>query len=191
MTAPAPLGVHTLPGGQSVGALRPPGVPGAPDCTVLTDPVRVGNGHVLAELADRAVAGRHTLLVGPEGVGKTRLLEALARVAEGRTVVLDGQAQRLARRATVQMPQTPGRAFTLVYVAEAGPPGRLVGALADAFHTLGVLALPGIPPAMRAGACAELDAAEVRKLLRTTADRERAVIDSLQDLAHAGARRAS
>ena len=198
-TLPAPLGslprtgsgVHTLPGGQSVGALGPTGlraagVPGAPDCTVLTDPVRVGNGHLLAELADRAVAGRHTLLVGPEGVGKTRLLEALARVAEGNTVVLDGDAQRRARRATVAMPQGSGRAFTLVYVAEAGPPSRLVGALTEAFHALGVLALPGIPPAMRAGACAELDAAEVRKLLRTTADREAAVIESLTDLAAGG-----
>ena len=198
-TLPAPLGslprtgsgVHTLPGGQSVGALGPTGlraagVPGAPDCTVLTDPVRVGNGHLLAELADRAVAGRHTLLVGAEGVGKTRLLEALARVAEGNTVVLDGDAQRRARRATVAMPQGSGRAFTLVYVAEAGPPSRLVGALTEAFHALGVLALPGIPPAMRAGACAELDAAEVRKLLRTTADREAAVIESLTDLAAGG-----
>jgi energy-coupling factor transporter ATP-binding protein EcfA2 len=175
-----------LPGGQSVGALRPAGVPGAPDCTVLTDPVRVGNGHLLAELADRAVAGRHTLLIGPEGVGKTRLLEALARVAEGTTVVLDGDAQRRARRATVQMPQQPGRAFTLVYVAEAGPPSRLVGALTDAFHALGVLALPGVPVAMRAGACAELTPAEVRKLLRTVDDRQAALVESLSDLAGGG-----
>ena len=104
--------------GQSVGALRPVGVPGAPDCTVLTDPIRLGNGHVLAELVDRAVLGRHTLLMGDEGVGKTRLLEDLAAVVSGRRVLLDGAAQTRARRKYVQMPQTPGEAYTLVYVAD-------------------------------------------------------------------------
>ena len=172
--------------GQSVGALRPVGVPGAPDCTVLTDPIRLGNGHVLAELVDRAVLGRHTLLMGDEGVGKTRLLEDLAAVVSGRRVLLDGAAQTRARRKYVQMPQTPGEAYTLVYVAEAGPNGRLVDALAKAFHQLGILALPGIPPQMRAGACDEYDWAEVKKLLRTVDERQTAVVESLHDLAGGG-----
>ena len=172
--------------GAAVGALRPAGVPGAPDCTVLTDPIRLGNGHVLAELVDRAVLGRHTLLMGAEGVGKTRLLEDLAAVVAGRRVLLDGAAQARARRKYVQMPQTPGEAYTLVYVAEAGPNGRLVDALAKAFHGLGILALPGIPPQMRAGACDEYDWAEVKKLLRTVDERQTAVVESLHDLAGGG-----
>ncbi|MEL6615320.1 MAG: AAA family ATPase [Bacteroidota bacterium] len=188
MTWPDPVGLApvTLPQrGVSVGDLRASGVPGAPDCTVLTDPVRLGNGHVLAALASRALTGRHTLLLGDEGVGKTRLLEDLAAAVAGRTIVLDGAAQRVARRQTVSMPQGDG-ALALIYVAEAGPPGRVTDSLARALHTLGVLALPGVPPQMRRGVCAEYDWAEVRKLLRTVEERERAVVESLADLAHGG-----
>ena len=173
-------------GPLAVGSLRPVGVPGAPDCTVLTDPVRVGHGAVLAELVDRAARGRHTLLVGDEGVGKSRVLADLAAVVAGRRVALGPADQQRVRRQAVSMPQDPDRAFTLVYVPEAGPPSRLVTALLDAFHQLGILALPDIPPEMRAGACAELDAAEVRKLLRTTDERQIALVQSLHDLAGGG-----
>lgn len=182
----APISRPAAAPGTAVGSLRPVGVPGAPDCTVLTDPIRLGNGHVLAELADRAVLGRHTLLVGAEGVGKTRLLESLAAVVAGRRILLDGAAQKRARRQYVEMPQTPHEAYTLVYVAEAGPHGRLVDSLAEAFHTLGILALPGIPPEMRAGACAEYTWPEVKKLLRTLDERQQAVVESLHGLAGGG-----
>ena len=183
---PDALAASVQASGQSVGALRPVGVPGAPDCTVLTDPIRLGNGHVLAELVDRAVLGRHTLLRADEGIGKTRLLEDLAAVVAGRRVLLGPAAQKRARRKYVEMPQTPGEAYTLVYVAEAGPNGRLVDALAQAFHDLGILALPGIPPEMRAGACDEYAWAEVKKILRTVDERQQAVIESLHDLAGGG-----
>ena len=173
-------------GSVSPAALRPLGVPGAPDCTVLTDPIRLGNGHALAALVDRVALGRHTLLLGDEGVGKTRLLEDLAAVVAGRTVLLDGDAQRRVRRQTVTMPQTPHEAFTLVYIPEAGPHGRLVDALARAFHELGILALPDVPAQMRAGACAEVDWAEVKKSLRTVDERQAAVVESLHSLAHGG-----
>ena len=173
-------------GGAAVGLLRPAGIPGAPDCTVLTDPIRLGHGHVLAELVDRAVLGRHTLIIGDEGVGKTRLLEDLAAVVAGRRVLLDGAAQRIARRKYVQMPQGEHEAFTLVYVAEAAPHGRLVDQLAQAFHELGVLALPGVPADLRAGACAEYEWLEVKKILRTVDERQQAVIESLHDLAGGG-----
>ena len=188
-TAPPRLPAITRPDGghgRGAGALRPLGVPGAPDCTVLTDPIRLGNGHVLASLVDRAVFGRHTLLLGPEGVGKTRILEDLAAVVSGRRILLDGDAQRRVRRTTVTMPQGAGEAFTLVYVAEAGPHGRLVDSLAQAFHDLGILALPDVPLAMRAGACAETAWPEVKKVLRTVDDRQQAVVASLHDLAEGG-----
>jgi hypothetical protein len=84
------------------------------------------------------------------------------------------------------MPQTHGEAYTLVYVAEAGPNGRLVDALAKAFHELGILALPGIPTEMRAGACDEYAWSEVKKLLRTVDERQQAVVESLHDLAGGG-----
>ena len=186
VSRPAGLRSDALAPGLAVGSLRPVGVPGAPDSTVLTDPVRVGHGAVLAELVDRAARGRHTLLVGDEGVGKSRLLADLAAVVSGRRVALDPADQRRVRRQSVSMPQDPDQAFTLVYVPEAGPPSRLVAALVDAFHELGILALPGVPPEMRAGACAELDAAEVRKLLRTTDERQAALVQSLHDLAGGG-----
>ncbi len=189
-TAPAPrtstIARSPLAGGGAVGSLRPHGVPGAPDCTVLTDPIRLGNGEVLAELVDRTKMGRHTLLIGDEGVGKTRLLEDLAAVVEGRRVLLGPKEQRAAGRKYVTMPQTPGEAYTLVYVAEAGPHGRLVDALARAFHELGILALPGIPLDMRAGACAEYEWPEIKKILRTVDDRQQAVVESLHDLAGGG-----
>ena len=137
ISRPDALAASVLASGQAVGALRPIGVPGAPDCTVLTDPIRLGNGHVLAELVDRAMLGRHTLIMGSEGVGKTRILEDLVAVVAGRRVGLDGAAQKRARRKYVEMPQGAGEAYTLVYVAEAGPNGRLVDALARAFHVSG------------------------------------------------------
>ena len=167
-------------------SLRAAGVPGAPDCTVLTDPIRIGGGVALATLVDRAAQGRHTLLIGPEGVGKSRLLADLAAVAAGRRVLLGPHAQRIARRRTVALPQDPDRAFTVVYVPEAGPHGRLVDALARAFHALGVLALPDVPPALRAGACAEYSWSEVKKMLRTVDERQTAVVQSLHDLAENG-----
>ena len=181
----------SLDAGRSLGALRPAGlrpvgVPGAPDCTVLTDPIRIGHDLALVELVDRALAGRHTLLVGPEGVGKTRLLDELAAVVAGRRVLLDPDAQRRARRQAVAMPQDPDGAFTLITVPEAGPQSRLVDALARAFHELGILALPGIPPELRAGACAEYAWPEVKKILRTLDERQGAVLDSLLDLAGGG-----
>jgi len=166
--------------------LRPQGVPGAPDCTVLTDPVRFGHGGLLAELAERTKLGRHTLLLGAEGVGKTRILEDLAAVVAGQKVLLDPSEQKAARRKYVTMPQKPGEAYTLVYVAEAGPHGRLVDSLAKAFHELGILALPGIPVEMRAPACAEYEWDEVKKILRTVNDRQEAVVASLHDLAGGG-----
>ena len=186
ISRPDALAASVLASGQAVGALRPVGVPGAPDCTVLTDPIRLGNGHVLAELVDRAMLGRHTLLRGAEGVGKTRILEDLVAVVAGRRVLLDGAAQKRARRKYVEMPQGAGEAYTLVYVAEAGPNGRLVDALARAFHELGILALPGIPPQMRAGACDEYEWAEIKKILRTVDERQQAVVESLHDLAGGG-----
>ena len=175
-------------GGVAVGpdGLRTAGPADLPDHTVLTDPVRVGHGRALAELVARAARGRHTLLVGDEGVGKTRLLQELAAVVAGRRAVLDPADQRATRRQAVALPQDAERAFTLVFVPEAGPPSRLVNALTDAFHALGVLALPGVPVAMRAGACAELTPAEVRKLLRTVDDRQAALVESLSDLAGGG-----
>jgi hypothetical protein len=167
-------------------AARPLGVPGAPDCTVLTDPVLVGRGALLAELVARARLGRHTLLVGDEGIGKTRLLVEVAAVAAGKRVLLDAEAQHAARTRTVTLPQAPREAFTMVYVPEAGPAGRLAEALTRALHALGLLALPDIPPEMRAGACREYDWKEVRKLLPTIEERERAVLVSLHDLAGGG-----
>ena len=170
----------------AVGSIRPQGVPGAPDCTVLTDPVRFGHGDLLAELAERTKLGRHTLLLGAEGVGKTRILEDLAAVVAGQRVLLDPSEQKTARCKYVTMPQAPGEAYTLIYVAEAGPHGRLVDALAKAFHALGILALPGIPVEMRAPACAEYEWDEVKKILRTVNDRQEAVVASLHDLAGGG-----
>ncbi|OZC01384.1 hypothetical protein [Rubricoccus marinus] len=172
--------------GPGAARLRPQGVPGAPDCTVLTDPIRFGHGELLAELAERTKVGRHTLLIGAEGIGKTRILEDLAAVVAGHKVLLDPAEQKTVRRRYVTMPQKRGEAYTLVYVAEAGPHGRLVDSLAEAFHELGILALPGIPLPMRAAACAEYAWAEVKKLLRTVADRQEAVVASLHDLAGGG-----
>ena len=176
----------------STALLRSPAPPlphsgpaGSPSPTVLTDPVLLGRGALLADLAERARLGRHTLLLGDEGVGKTRLLEELAALAAGKRVLLDAEAQRAARRTHAALPQGPDRLRT-IYVAEAAPAGRLTDTLAKALHALGALALPGIPPEMRAGACAEYAWKEVRKLLPTVEDRERAVLDGLAGLARGG-----
>jgi hypothetical protein len=162
------------------------GVPGSPTCTVLTDPIMIGRGVQLDELVQRARAGRHTLLIGDEGTGKTRVIEELARVVAGRRVRLDPDAQRATRRTWFTMPQQPDQAFTLVYVAEAAPQGRLVDTVARAFHRLGIFALPDVPAALRAAACAEYDWPEVKKLVKTVDERQQAVVASLDDMAEGG-----
>jgi hypothetical protein len=169
-----------------VGPLPQMQIPGTPTCTVLTDPILIGHGAQLDELARRSRQGRHTLLIGSEGVGKSRIIEEFARIVGGRRVRLGPDAQRQTRRKYVAMPQKPGEAYTLVYVAEAAPQGRLVDTLAQAFHQLGILAIPDVPAAMRAAACAEYSWAETKRLMRTVDERQRAVLTSLSELAEGG-----
>ena len=169
-----------------VGPLPTMQIPGSPTCTVLTDPIMIGHGVELDELAQRSVRGRHTLLIGDEGTGKSRVIEELARVVGGQRVRLDPDAARTTRRKWVTMPQKDGQAYTLVYVAEAAPQGRLVDTLAQAFHQLGILAIPDVPASLRAAACAEYDWPETKKLMRTVDERQKAVLVSLSDLAADG-----
>ena len=169
-----------------VGPLPTMQIPGSPTCTVLTDPIMIGHGVQLDELARRSVQGRHTLLIGDEGTGKSRIIEEFARIVGGQRVRLGPDAAKKTRRKWVTMPQKDGQSYTLVYVAEAAPQGRLVDTLAQAFHQLGILAIPDVPASMRAAACAEYDWPETKKLMPTVDVRQKAVLASLSELAADG-----
>ena len=124
--------------------------------------------------------------MGDEGVGKTRILEDLVAVVAGRRVLLDGHAQKRARRKYVEMPQAPGEAYTLVYVAEAGPNGRLVDALARPSTSSASSPCPASRPRCAPGPVTSTTWAEVKKILRTVDERQQAVVESLHDLAGGG-----
>ena len=145
--------------------------------TPLTDPLLVGRGVLLADVCRRVEAGRHVLLVGEAGVGKTRLLQEICTIAAGTPFALTADEARRARRKQATL-----AGVTAVYVPEAGPQGRFVDTLCQALLDLGALALPDVPLDFREAACGEYDWKEVKKALPTVADREAALITSMEEL---------
>lgn len=143
----------------------------------MTDPLLVGRGVLLVELCRRVQAGRHVLLVGEAGVGKTRLLEELCAIAAGTPFPLTADEARAARRKEAVL-----AGVTAVYVPEAGPQGRFVDALGQALLSRGALALPDVPPHFRQAACTEYDWKEVKKAVPTVAEREQMLMQSMEEL---------
>ena len=143
----------------------------------LTDPLLVGRGTLLADVCRRLEAGRHVLLVGEAGVGKSRLLRQVETIAGGVPFALAPDEAIKARCARAAL-----AGLTVLHVPEAGPQGRLVDTLGQGFLALGLLALPDVPADYRAAACSEYDWKEVKKMLPTVADREAALLESLAAL---------
>lgn len=143
----------------------------------LTDPALVGRGILLADLCHRLQAGRHVLLVGPAGIGKSALLQHLAAIASGTPFPLTPDEARAARRQSATL-----TGLTPVLVPDVAPAGRFLETLLQALLSLGALALPGVPPPFRAAACATYSWPEVKRLLPTAAEREAALLESLEAL---------
>ncbi len=117
------------------------------------------------------------LLTGDAGVGKSRLIGQIKTMAGGTPLALTPDEARGARCKWAVLEN-----LTAIYVPEAGPQGRFVDALGQAFLDLGVLALPDVPPDYRKAACAEYEWKEIKKMLPTVADREAVLLESVSEL---------
>ena len=91
--------------------------------TVLTDEILVGRDALTAEVLDRVAAARHVLLVGPPGVGKSRLLQSVHSVCSGTTLLLDPRTARRRRRLAVRLRTD---AFTVFFLRDTAPLGSLL-----------------------------------------------------------------
>jgi hypothetical protein len=91
----------------------------------------LGRGEELARLVHTLARGRHTLLVGAKGVGKSRLMrEAVSVLAGTRPLIThSGRLERTTRRTIILM--------------HCAPLGDLTRELLQALHASGTLALDG------------------------------------------------
>jgi len=91
----------------------------------------IGRTRELAQLVHNLARGRHTLLIGPKGVGKTHLMREAVSVLTGERALI-GQSGRLEKTTR----------HTLV-LTRCAPLGDMLRELLQNLHTQGTLALPG------------------------------------------------
>ncbi len=87
----------------------------------------VGRGREVESVVAAVGAGRHLLLEGPPGTGKTTLLRALAEALDVPLVVVEGSAELTPARFAGQF--DPARVLAEGYAADAFVPGPLVEAM--------------------------------------------------------------
>ena len=153
--------------------------------TVLSDPILLGRDDVLVEVIARVRTGRHVLLVGEAGLGKSRLLEEVYAIAQGQTFLLSPESARRKRRLTLGVPEG---SFTPFYVRESSPMSSLLDEMMDHLAGLGRLAIPKqdapgyVETALWPAVCEECSRKDLLRLYRTARDRREAILHSLHHL---------
>ncbi|GAB5520948.1 MAG: hypothetical protein RhofKO_31990 [Rhodothermales bacterium] len=149
--------------------------------SVLTDPICLGRDVCLAAVLDRVRQGRHVLLVGDTGIGKSRVIRDVYRIAQGARLPVAPEAAAACRRLTLDL---PADRLTPLYIVQAVPLSALAESLMFALAARGRLALPattgdGYQPSPAWTASAMLSRTDIRKLYRTARDRRHALLHSL------------
>ena len=151
----------------------------------LTDPIMLGRNDVLTDVIDRMRDGRHTLLLGHPGMGKSRIIEEVYAVMKGRTVLLDPITAKRKRRLNVCM--NPDR-ITPFLIREPAPMSSLVDEMLYALHDRGLLAIPNenptadeiyLPPSCWPDSCRNMLRKDVKKLYGSARERREAILHSL------------
>ena len=125
---------------------------------VRQDTEFLGRGEELYQLIRNLVRGRHTLITGPKGIGKTRLMQESIAVLQG-TKKHIGLSVRLTNRlkGNLGMRISPGQ-YRIIFVTRSSPLGDCMREIAEWLYGMNCLRLGTIAPA--AG-----DWASVRKQL--------------------------
>lgn len=98
------------------------------------DPVFIGRSALLSELVRSLRRGRHTLLVGPKGIGKTRLMKEAAAVFSGKPLSPDRSLSmpQLVRGA-LPLRFIPGQ-YKVMFISNAAPLGDCLKEMAEKLH---------------------------------------------------------
>jgi hypothetical protein len=113
---------------------------------VRKDEYFVGRAEELRELVRNLERGRHTLLLGPKGVGKTRLMQQAIRVmggSAGQTELFPGTVGGLGEEFSSLV---AGRKFRMLYVMHTSPLGDCMKEMSEGLHSQGLLRLGGSAP---------------------------------------------
>ncbi len=108
-----------------------------PGCDLRQDRLFVGRSEELSELVRNLRRGRHTLLVGEKGIGKTRLMMEARWVITGRKRRIDLSARLIAGLHGRLSPRFDPGGYRIVSVERACPMGDCLEEIAAQLHRYG------------------------------------------------------
>ena len=110
---------------------------------ILSDRTLLGRGEELTRLLRDLQLGRHTLLVGAKGVGKSRLMEEAEGILNGRVRRIDLAPSVLMRRWRGIRPLGGAHSQRILFIRRIAPLGDMLKEMAQVLHERGNLHLVG------------------------------------------------
>jgi hypothetical protein len=99
-----------------------------------TDPTFFGRTDELFQLVRNLQRGRHTLVLGPKGIGKTRLMTEAKTILEGKTRRIDFSANVMAQvSGHLGVRIRPGQ-YKIMYVEHSAPLGDCLNEICENLH---------------------------------------------------------